>query len=108
MTMGNVNVSVAQNSTPIQVSVTNQSQTQRLILPKGKSAILDLPVDARDVVVSNPKIADAVMRTQRRGFLLGMELGETNVYFQMCIRDSGFGGFFAVLQTTWFPALLHN
>ncbi len=81
MTMGNVNVSVAQNSTPIQVSVTNQSQTQRLILPKGKSAILDLPVDARDVVVSNPKIADAVMRTQRRGFLLGMELGETNVYF---------------------------
>lgn len=81
MTMGNVNVSVAQNSTPIQVSVSNQSQTQRLILPKGKSAILDLPVDARDVVVSNPKIADAVMRTQRRGFLLGMELGETNVYF---------------------------
>ncbi len=79
--VGDVNISVAQNTTPIQVSVSNQTQTQRLILPKGKSAILDLPVDARDVVVSNPKIADAVMRTQRRGFLLGMELGETNVYF---------------------------
>lgn len=71
----------AQNGTPMQVNISNQSTVQRLVLPKGKSAIVDLPIDARDVVVANPKIADAVMRTAKRGFILGMELGETNVYF---------------------------
>ncbi len=65
----------------MQVTIAPQAQVQRLVLPKGKSAIIDLPVDARDVVVAEPKIADAVMRTARRGFLLGMNIGETNVYF---------------------------
>ena len=58
-----------------------QSATQRLTLALGKSAIVDLPVDARDVVVSDPGIADAVMRTSRRGVLLGTKTGETNVFF---------------------------
>jgi pilus assembly protein CpaC len=54
---------------------------QRITLPLGKSAIIDLPVEARDVVVANPDVADAVMRTSRRGFLLGVKTGETNVFF---------------------------
>jgi pilus assembly protein CpaC len=54
---------------------------QRITLPLGKSAIIDLPVEARDVVVANPEVADAVMRTARRGFLLGVKTGETNVFF---------------------------
>jgi pilus assembly protein CpaC len=58
-----------------------QVPVQRLLLAQGKSAIIDLPADARDVVVSNPDVADAVMRTARRGFLLGQKNGETNVYF---------------------------
>lgn len=58
-----------------------QVPVQRLLLAQGKSAIIDLPTDARDVVVANPDIADAVMRTARRGFLLGQKNGETNVYF---------------------------
>jgi pilus assembly protein CpaC len=58
-----------------------QVAVQRLLLAQGKSAVIDLPVEARDVVVANPEIADAVMRTARRGFLLGVKNGETNVYF---------------------------
>jgi pilus assembly protein CpaC len=58
-----------------------QVPVERLLLAQGKSAIIDLPADARDVVVSNPDVADAVMRTSRRGFLLGQKNGETNVYF---------------------------
>jgi pilus assembly protein CpaC len=57
------------------------STTQRLTLGLGKSAIVDLPVEARDVVVADPTVADAVMRTSRRGFLLGTKIGETNVFF---------------------------
>lgn len=74
-------ISFAQSPKPIQISISQQNTSQRIVLPKGKSAIIDLPVEARDVVVANPKIADAVMRTARRGFLLGSEVGETNVYF---------------------------
>ncbi len=71
----------ANSAEPIQINLASQSSSKRLVLPKGKSAIIDLPVEARDVVVSNPQIADAVMRTARRGFILGSNLGETNVYF---------------------------
>jgi pilus assembly protein CpaC len=58
-----------------------QVPVQRLLLAQGKTAVIELPVEARDVVVANPDIADAVMRTARRGFLLGVKNGETNVYF---------------------------
>ena len=64
-----------------QASANTQVPVQRLLIAQGKSAIIDLPVEARDVVVANPDIADAVMRTSRRGFLLGVKNGETNVYF---------------------------
>jgi pilus assembly protein CpaC len=74
--------SAAQNG-QFETSAASQTQVpvQRLLLAQGKSAVIDLPVEARDVVVANPDIADAVMRTARRGFLLGVKNGETNVYF---------------------------
>jgi pilus assembly protein CpaC len=47
----------------------------------GKSIVVDLSRDARDVLVSNPKIANAVIRTSRRAYLIGVEIGQTNIYF---------------------------
>lgn len=61
--------------------VTAVAPVQRITLPLGKSAVIDLPVDARDVVISNPEVADAVMRTARRAFVLGSKNGETNIFF---------------------------
>ena len=52
-----------------------------LILPFGKSAIIDLPADARDVLISNPQIADATIRTARRAYVIGRQLGQTNLFF---------------------------
>ncbi|MGE0595006.1 MAG: type II and III secretion system protein family protein [Hyphomonadaceae bacterium] len=52
-----------------------------LVLPFGKSAIIDLPADARDVLISNPRIADAVVRTSRRAYVIGRSLGSTNLFF---------------------------
>jgi pilus assembly protein CpaC len=52
-----------------------------LVLPFGKSAIIDLPADARDVLISNPEIADATIRTARRAYVIGRELGQTNLFF---------------------------
>ncbi|MFO1184620.1 MAG: type II and III secretion system protein family protein [Bauldia sp.] len=45
-----------------------------------RSVVLDLPRDARDVLVSNPEIADAVVRTSRRIYLTGLKIGEANVF----------------------------
>ncbi|MGE0230358.1 MAG: type II and III secretion system protein family protein [Flavobacteriaceae bacterium] len=58
-----------------------ESSSKYLRLGLNKSMIVDLPSDAADVLVSNPKIADAVMRTARRAYLIGMEVGMTNIFF---------------------------
>ena len=55
--------------------------SQMLSLPRGKSAIVDLPVDARDVLVTNPAVADAVLRTPRRIYILGLAAGQTDAVF---------------------------
>jgi pilus assembly protein CpaC len=57
------------------------AQSQSLSLGKGKSAIIDLPADARDVLVTNPKVADAVLRTPRRIYILGVDSGQTDAVF---------------------------
>jgi pilus assembly protein CpaC len=52
-----------------------------LVLGVGKAAIIDLPADARDVLLSNPAVADAVVRTARRVYVIGRTLGNTNAFF---------------------------
>ena len=44
-----------------------------------KSLVVDLPRDARDILVSNPDIADAVIRTPRRIYITGVKVGESNI-----------------------------
>lgn len=56
-------------------------QSASLVLPLGKSAIIDLPADARDILISNPDIADATVRTARRAYVIGRQLGQTNIFF---------------------------
>jgi pilus assembly protein CpaC len=50
-------------------------------LPLGKSAIVELPIDVADALVSNPAIADAILRTPRRIYVLGLAVGQTNAFF---------------------------
>ena len=57
------------------------ARSASLVLPFGKSAIIDLPADARDVLISNPQIADATIRTARRAYVIGRTLGQTNLFF---------------------------
>ncbi|MDO8800490.1 type II and III secretion system protein family protein [Phenylobacterium sp.] len=54
---------------------------QSLSVPIGKSAIVELPVDARDVLVTNPSVAEAMLRTPRRIFILGSKEGQTDAVF---------------------------
>ena len=45
----------------------------------GKSAVIDLPGDASEVVVANPKIADAIVRTARQLYIVGVDTGQTTI-----------------------------
>lgn len=59
----------------------SSSASRTITLGLNKAAIIELPVDARDVLVSNPEIVDAVIRTARRTYLIGMAVGQTNAFF---------------------------
>jgi pilus assembly protein CpaC len=52
-----------------------------LDLPLGKSAIIELPTDVRDMLVTNPLVADAVLRSPRRIYVLGLTAGATDAVF---------------------------
>jgi pilus assembly protein CpaC len=47
----------------------------------GKSVVVDFPRDIKDVLVGDPKIANAVIRSARRAYILGLSAGETNIFF---------------------------
>jgi pilus assembly protein CpaC len=57
------------------------SGAQSLTLARGKSAIVELPVDVRDMLVTNPAVADAVLRGPRRIYVLGTGQGTTDAVF---------------------------
>ncbi len=59
----------------------NAARAASIVLPFGKSAIIDLPADARDVLISNPAVADATVRSSRRAYVIGRALGQTNIFF---------------------------
>jgi len=54
---------------------------QFLSLGVGKSVVVDLPRDVKDVLVADPKIANAVVRSAQRAYIIGAAVGQTNIVF---------------------------
>jgi pilus assembly protein CpaC len=52
-----------------------------LALGIGKSVVIDLPRDVKDVLVADPKIANAVVRSAQRAYIIGAAVGQTNIVF---------------------------
>ena len=46
-----------------------------------KARVYELSQDVRDVLVSNPAIADVIVKTPRLVYVLGQAVGDTNVFF---------------------------
>ena len=46
-----------------------------------KSIVIKLPAEARDVIVGNPAIVDAVVRTKNTAYLFARAVGQTNIFF---------------------------
>jgi pilus assembly protein CpaC len=47
----------------------------------GKSIVIDMPRDIKDVLVADPKIANAVVRSAQRAYIIGAAYGQTNIIF---------------------------
>jgi pilus assembly protein CpaC len=63
------------------IHVTGDGATRFVPLGVGKTVIVDLPSDVKDVLVADPKIANAVVRSSRRAYLIGVAVGQTNIFF---------------------------
>jgi len=66
-------------TTPI--ATDGQLNARFLALGIGKSVVIDLPRDIKDVLVADPKIANAVVRTAQRAYIIGAAVGQTNIVF---------------------------
>ena len=76
------NLNFGPSSGVVHIELTGQGGAARtLTLGKGKSALIELPIDARDISVTNPAIADVVLRTPRRISVLGVANGDTDAVF---------------------------
>jgi len=53
---------------------------RKLTLPQGKSVIVDLPRDAAEIFVGDPKVVEAVVRSARKLYIIGVAKGQTSVY----------------------------
>jgi pilus assembly protein CpaC len=58
-----------------------QMNARFLSLGIGKSVVIDLPRDIKDVLVADPKIATAVIRSAQRAYIIGAAVGQTNIVF---------------------------
>lgn len=65
---------------PVQVAASEGSATF-VPLGIGKSVVVDLPGDVKDVLVADPNVANAVIRSARRAYLIGVKVGQTSIYF---------------------------
>ncbi len=54
--------------------------TRHISMGVGKSVIVDLPQDAAEIFVGNPKVANAVVRSARKLYIIGIENGQTTVF----------------------------
>ncbi len=59
----------------------SDEQARAVTLGVSKSVVVDLPRDVKDVLVADPTIANAVVRSSRRAYIIGNKVGQTNVFF---------------------------
>lgn len=64
----------------LNVGASEHAVSRRLDLSIGRSLIVELPRDAKEVFVANPKVANAVVRSARKLFVIGMADGSTSMF----------------------------
>jgi pilus assembly protein CpaC len=63
------------------VSTDGQMNARFVALGIGKSFVIDLPREIKDVLVADPKVANAIVRSTQRAYIIGAAVGQTNIVF---------------------------
>ncbi|KRQ93462.1 type II and III secretion system protein family protein [Bradyrhizobium valentinum] len=63
------------------VAADGQMNARFVSLGIGKSIVIDLPREIKDVLVADPKIANAIVRSTQRAYIIGAAVGQTNIVF---------------------------
>ena len=74
-------VPVLNSRVPVLNVTSSDANSSFVPLGVGKSVAIDLPADIKDVLVADPKIANAVVRSARRVYIIGVTVGQTNIFF---------------------------
>jgi pilus assembly protein CpaC len=64
----------------LNVGASEHTVSRRIDLSIGRSIVVELPRDAKEVFVANPKVANAVVRSARKLFIIGMGDGATSMF----------------------------
>ena len=72
--------SAAEPETPRLTASLSGSTVKNLQLGVGKSVIVDLPEDASEIYVGDPRIASAIVRSARRIYVSGIANGQTTIF----------------------------
>ncbi len=56
------------------------AKSRSIVLPFGKSTIVELPQEMMDVIISKPETVEAIVHTAHRIMLVGQKVGQTNAY----------------------------
>jgi pilus assembly protein CpaC len=90
----------------LNVGAAESGVARKLDLSIGKSLIVELPRDAKEVFVANPKVANAVVRSARKLFIIGVADGMTSIFVmdsegrQITALEVGVGRDLNVLRQT--------
>ncbi|WP_055047757.1 type II and III secretion system protein family protein [Devosia sp. A16] len=76
-----LNQALGAESTHLRVGSNAFGTTQSVSLDLNKSMIIDLPIDVQEVIVSQPSVANAILRSKRRAVLQAIGSGDTNIFF---------------------------
>lgn len=82
LALGIIDIPALANGSPhLRIGQSEIGRVQHIEIGVNKSMIIDLPVEASEVIVSQPGVANAIMRTKTRAVIQGVDAGETNIFF---------------------------
>ena len=65
---------------PSDLRISEEQPVRKLTLGVGRSSIIELPSDASEIFIGNPQVANAVVRSARKMFILGVANGQTTIF----------------------------
>lgn len=65
----------------INIPSSNNVVSRIVTLSKDKTLVVDLPRNARDILIGNPEIAEVVARSARKSYIIAKDFGSTNIIY---------------------------